>query len=37
MMTDRRKVLWMLLESTMIFYLVSAGIVKFIGEECSKK
>lgn len=37
MMTDRRNVLWVTLESTMVFYLVSTGIVKFVGEEGSNK
>jgi len=37
MMTDKRKVLWMLLESTRVFNLVSTGIVKITGEEGSKK
>lgn len=36
-MTDWRNVLRVMLESTMFFYLVSTGIVKFVGEEGSNK
>lgn len=37
MVTDRRKVFCILLESTRGFYLVSTVIVKCIGEEGDKK
>lgn len=36
MVTDRRKVFCILLESTRGFSLISTGMVKFIGEEGKK-